>query len=144
MIHQSIISCSSNDTLSNPGRLGSSTTLLWELQISKYLCHHTHCTDIYKLLSFRDGRSDDEDDDEDCEGFNGDSGDFPSLENSGKTSPSSGEYPTAGAANFLTVNKNLVLIRNAVCFSKNKTCSNYTGHCRCHGTGGCKQLHTEE
>jgi hypothetical protein len=47
---------------------------------------------MYNIFSFRDGKSDDEDDDEDYDGCNGDSGDFPSLENSGKTSPSSGEY----------------------------------------------------
>lgn len=41
-------------------------------------------------LQDRDGKSDDEDDDEDFDGCNGDSGDFPSLEHSGKTSPSSG------------------------------------------------------
>jgi hypothetical protein len=65
------------------------------------------------MLSFRDGKSDDEDDDEDCDGFNGDSGDFPSLENSGKTSPSSGEYFMAGAVNVLTVQHNFVVVRNA-------------------------------
>jgi hypothetical protein len=71
-------------------------------------------------LSFRDGKSDDEDDDDDCDGFNGDSGDYPSLENSGKTSPSSGEYPAAGAVNFLTLDENLALVRNAECFSMDK------------------------
>jgi len=35
MVHQSIISCSPIDTVSNSGRFGSSTTLLWELHIYK-------------------------------------------------------------------------------------------------------------
>jgi hypothetical protein len=51
-----------------------------------------HFRKIYNIYFFRDGKSEDEDEDEDYDGCNGDSGDFPSLENSGKTSPSSGEY----------------------------------------------------
>ena len=42
--------------------------------------------------NYRDGKSDDEDEDDDFEECNGDSGDFQSLEHSGKTSPSSGEW----------------------------------------------------
>jgi hypothetical protein len=53
-----------------------------------------------QCIFFRDGKSEDEDEDEDYDGCNGDSGDFPSLENSGKTSPSSGEYYIIVAVNM--------------------------------------------
>jgi hypothetical protein len=53
---------------------------------------------------FRDGKSEDEDEDEeDYDGCNGDSGDFTSLENSGKTSPSSGEYYVIVAVHMCTL-----------------------------------------
>jgi hypothetical protein len=93
------------------------------------------------MLSFRDGKSDDEDDDDDdCDGFNGDSGDFPSLENSGKTSPSSGEYTTDGAVNLLTLCQNLVIVRNAKCPMNDRTCSNFAGHYKVYCTGRQKKL----